>query len=77
MIHITDSQVTDAGIAVIDIAYDIFCRCDAEQDFCVQDDNVFGSTNRIVLTINGWRAEASHCTPDFIAKFRAITEINQ
>ena len=42
-------------------------------DFCIQsvspDSIVFGSVNRVVWTIHGFRCERSHCTERFIQHF--------
>lgn len=69
----TDTQCSELGHAIAEIAYELFCACDAESDFCVNNTNgIFGSVNRLRITPNGWVASEHHCTERFLNKWREI-----
>ena len=63
------NRLDDLGEEVYAIAATIFENCGAADDFCHQSGLVFGGTNRIKLTIYGWRADESYCTKRFLAEF--------
>lgn len=70
---VTDSQIIDIGDSVVEIAFAIFCRCEAAEDFCVQAIGctiVFGGTNRLILGTDGFRPDPGYCTPKFLERFR-------
>ena len=68
------------GAGIAQVALQIFERCAGPQggrDFAVQfmrsDCAVFGSTNRITWRPeSGWSISESHCTPDFIERFKVL-----
>lgn len=62
------------GNIVLEAAYDIFCTCQAESDFCVQTTGmqtvVFGGSNRLIWTPRGgFRPDRSYCTQRFLALY--------
>ena len=68
----TDAQLKELGLYVVELAYDIFCQCDAEEDFCIQSRGVFGGTNRLVYGRNGFKPDPSYCTEGFLNKWLEI-----
>lgn len=69
--NLTDEQLEDMGLSMVDIAEVIFKACGYPKDFCHQTGTVFGGWNRIWLTSHGWVADRTSCTPEFLAKFDA------
>jgi hypothetical protein len=71
-----DAQLVELGQHVAEIAYEIFRKCDAEEDFCIQNPagGVFGGVNRLIFGRDGWRASPSHCTDRFLSKWLEIKE---
>ena len=68
------SEVAKVGECVMVEAYDLFCSCGAEDDFCVQlvldHVVVFGGMNRVIWTPRrGFSLDPSYCTPSFIEAF--------
>ena len=64
----------DIGILVAEAAQEIFEKCGAADDFCVQAVGsgcaVFGGTNRVIFNpLSGFKADAGHCTARFLAAF--------
>ena len=60
------------GIDTYELAEQIFGLCGAPNDFCHQSELTFGGTNRITLTQWGWQASESHCTAQFLSKFKYL-----
>ena len=62
------------GEKITDMAHDIFCMCEAEKDFCIQNPSslVFGSVNRIYWTTVGFKADSGCCTKQFLFNFHKI-----
>jgi hypothetical protein len=62
--------------AIEEVAYEIFCRCNAKHDYCVQavgDCIVFGGTNRLILSLrSGWKIDEPYCSPQFIETWNEI-----
>ena len=71
----SDDQLQQLGLRVAEVAYEIFCACDAEADFGMQSPEgaVFGSVNRLRLTKRGWHASEHHCNDEFLKKWREIS----
>ena len=69
---LTQDIIDEMGLAVYEQAQEIFKACGVPHDFCHQTGLVFGSTNRIKLTIRGWDVESSHCTEEFLDAFDRI-----
>ena len=59
----------DVGFEVFEQAQEIFEACGAGNDFAYQSGLVFGGWNRIILTSQGWRADAAYCRPEFLQAF--------
>jgi hypothetical protein len=74
-----DKELIDLGIALFGAAETIFHECQAKEDFCVQcisgDTVVFGGTNRLIFSYNGWYISESHCTPQFARLFKTYHPI--
>jgi hypothetical protein len=64
-----DSRFEDCGIAVYEMAEQIFEEIGMKHDFAHQGGLVFGSVNRIRLTQFGWRADPAYCTEKFLRRF--------
>ena len=63
-----DEQLVAMGKQVYETAQDIFNRCGVAEDFGIQHVGasiVFGGTNRLVYTSQGWAIDADLCTPRF------------
>jgi len=75
-VTIHEAEVSDIGALLEATAYEIFQRCDALDDFCIQavgERAVFGGTNRLTFSpVNGWGVERSCCTPRFLEEWDAI-----
>lgn len=63
------NDLEEMGVAVYEMAQEIFIKCHAKDDFCHQTGLVFGGTNRITLTKRGWEADQGLCTLDFYSRF--------
>ena len=62
-------QESDIGLAVMELAQDIFDQAGCPDDFCVQaigGSIVFGGTNRLILCTRGWVYDSSCCTEEFM-----------
>jgi len=73
----TNSQLKEMGEIVVERARDIFCDCQAEDDFCIQHISgtivVFGGTNRLIFDpITGFRADREYCTKRFLDTFNSL-----
>ena len=63
-------QLINIGMSVCMEAFEIFCECGAERDFCIQHvawtGSVFGGDNRLLWSpVNGFRPDESYCTTRF------------
>ena len=66
----TENDLIEIGMDVFEHAADIFNTCGASDDFCRQTGLVFGGTNRVILSSQGWYADPLYCTERFMAEFR-------
>ena len=71
-----DEQVQAIGMIVIERALEIFERCGAASDFCVQSASdtgaVFGGTNRLLWSLDsGFRPDPTYCTARFREAYAA------
>lgn len=80
-IHLSTKDRAEVGEIVIYRAEDIFERCSASSDFCIQSIHencvIFGSTNRLKFSAKfGWVPERSYCTPGFLEKYDKLIKEN-
>lgn len=72
----SDGELQKIGLVVAEAAYDIFCECGYENDFCIQsvgyNSAVFGGANRIIFNpLRGFRADRAYCCEKFLREFDA------
>ena len=69
----TNEELMEMGVALLEVAEEVFHTCRADEDFCVQSiglsNVVFGGTNRLVFSHKGFFINESHCTPQFVRLF--------
>lgn len=71
-----DEEVHVIGMIVFERALEIFERCGAASDFCVQSASdtgaVFGGTNRLLWSLDlGFRPDPAYCTTRFLEAYQA------
>jgi hypothetical protein len=64
----------DIGILVAEAAQEIFEKCGAEDDYCIQtvgfDCVIFGGTNRVIFRpLSGFCLDPEYCTDRFTIAF--------
>jgi len=74
MDNFNDNDLKDLGLKLAEVAYEIFCLCDAESDFCIQnaEGGVFGGVNRIIFNGQWWSCSTHHSSDEFVNKFTAL-----
>ena len=74
-----EKQLAEIGIAVYNVAQEIFEDCMAADDFCVQattlDSAVFGGTNRLLWRpLDGFQPDRSYCSLKFLENWDRLYE---